>query len=554
MTPSRSHWLLGLLLAAYAAALAGEAWQTGVTMDEPNELAEAFVYWHGRPASTIGDTPLLVRIAGGWLPRLCGVPLPRNIPPEFSRNSYYLGRRMLSDAGPAGARKLVWIGRAPLLLFPILTVWLAWRWARELFGDAIALILALALTLEPTLLAHGALLKSDAAAAFATLLFLHQAWRYWLRPGKAGALALTLALLLAVLAKQNLVLLVPVAILVFLFKGPRLAGTVLVLGTLYTGILAAYQFQVRRLQPQELQRVGEIRSPWFPGRAVTAVAGGLPWPPEFVLRFGRLWRYTTDDAREGYLTGRHTRGLEPWYFPLAWAVKFPIGLQILSLAGLVAVLARVVRRQAGAAEVFLCLPLALILGPAALSRMHQGIRHILPVFPCLILCAGFALRALAGRPLPRVLAAGCLFWAAVAAVRIYPQGLAYFNEWAGGPTNGWRYLADSNLDWGQNLPELARYLAAGDAPPTIQLYYWGMDVPENYLEPARLAVHLGPWPWSWNALPDQRLEPPPGVYAISVNNLLGLGFPEAYQEYFAWFRNRPPDGRAGYSIFVYRVP
>jgi hypothetical protein len=32
----------------------------------------------------------------------------------------------------------------------------------------------------------------------------------------------------------------------------------------------------------------------------------------------------------------------------------------------------------------------------------------------------------------------------------YPFSLSYFNELAGGPTNGHRHLLDSNIDWGQD--------------------------------------------------------------------------------------------------------
>jgi hypothetical protein len=49
----------------------------------------------------------------------------------------------------------------------------------------------------------------------------------------------------------------------------------------------------------------------------------------------------------------------------------------------------------------------------------------------------------------------------------YPHQLAYFNELAGGPYNGWRHLLGSSLDWGQDvvgLGELARLdnLTTGD--------------------------------------------------------------------------------------------
>ena len=43
-------------------------------------------------------------------------------------------------------------------------------------------------------------------------------------------------------------------------------------------------------------------------------------------------------------------------------------------------------------------------------------------------------------------------------LRVHPNYLAYFNEAAGGPAQGWRWLVDSNVDWGQELPGLKRYM------------------------------------------------------------------------------------------------
>jgi hypothetical protein len=67
--------------------------------------------------------------------------------------------------------------RLPIVIFPLGIVLLVWTWARELWEDAIALTLAACAAPEPTILGHGALIKSDVAAAFGALLFAYAAWR-----------------------------------------------------------------------------------------------------------------------------------------------------------------------------------------------------------------------------------------------------------------------------------------------------------------------------------------------------------------------------------------
>ena len=128
--------------------------------------------------------------------------------------------------------------------------------------------------------------------------------------------------------------------------------------------------------------------------------------------------------------------------------------------------------------------------------------------------------------------------------------MAYFNEWIGGPRNGWKYLSDSNLDWGQNLPELARYIERSGVEK-VKFYYFGIDAADHYIPPGKLDFQAAPWGREWEK--EKRLEPTPGVYAISVNTLLGYFFSPDYRDYFAYFKAREPDARAGYSIFIYHV-
>ena len=69
-------------------------------------------------------------------------------------------------------------------------------------------------------------------------------------------------------------------------------------------------------------------------------------------------------------------------------------------------------------------------------------------------------------------------WYVFSAVRIYPDYLAYFNELAGGPQNGYKYLDDSNLEWGQDLKRLAAYQK--QYPEMKVLYSWDYSNPSYY--------------------------------------------------------------------------
>ena len=142
-------------------------------------------------------------------------------------------------------------------------------------------------------------------------------------------------------------------------------------------------------------------------------------------------------------------------------------------------------------------------------------------------------------------------WVAGASLWVYPNGISYFNEWIGGPRNGWKYLADSNIDWGQNLPDLMDYIRRHNLPQ-VRLATAGPDPVFRYENWRTLVEERLPFGDSWTG--STRLIPRPGVYAVSVNALVGLAVAPGYRDYFAALREREPDARAGYSILIYVIP
>jgi hypothetical protein len=141
---------------------------------------------------------------------------------------------------------------------------------------------------------------------------------------------------------------------------------------------------------------------------------------------------------------------------------------------------------------------------------------------------------------------------------VYPHSLSYFNELVG-PEHGHEHLHGSNLDWGQDLLYLKRWLDHHPEARPLQLAYYG------YTDPALAGIEYSPPP-SW---PDTRANgsandrgPQPGWYAISANYLIGHRFPMrdgrggrvnlANDPYCYFLRFRPVD-RVGYSIHIYHI-
>ena len=100
---------------------------------------------------------------------------------------------------------------------------------------------------------------------------------------------------------------------------------------------------------------------------------------------------------------------------------------------------------------------------------------------------------------------------------MYPHYLSYFNEVAGGPSNGHRVLLDSNIDWGQDLLRVADYQREHpEEVADMKLAYFGSAHPPFYgIETQGLRSD---YPFG------QRPVLSGGTYVISVTQLMGVYF------------------------------
>ena len=227
------------------------------------------------------------------------------------------------------------------------------------------------------------------------------------------------------------------------------------------------------------------------------------------------------------------------YFPIAFLLKTPIPLIIFVL---ISGLFLSFRKEK--AEYFLLVPIGVILISALFSHINIGLRHILPIYPFLIVMASSLTTIKFSNPrvfVSCVVAMGT--WYVWSTVSIFPSYLAYFNEFVG-PKKGYRQLVDSNLDWGQDLKRLKAFMDKNDID-LVYLRYFGMADPCYYgIKPIDLP---GP-PTSCGRGRDNVLA---DYIAISATHLQSVYF--ADKKLFDWLKAYEPMGRVGYSIFVYNI-
>jgi len=187
---------------------------------------------------------------------------------------------------------------------------------------------------------------------------------------------------------------------------------------------------------------------------------------------------------------------------------------------------------------------------ASNGRINIGLRHVLMIYPFLIMLAAFSIReALSWRGgSGRIaLAAFALLWMFEFG-RVYPHPLAFFNTFVGGPARGAEYLVDSNLDWGQDLKELKGWMVSHNLTE-ISLAYFGTADPRYY---GIQCIYLpGSPPFiraEWQRAP--RL---PGYVAVSATLMSGAYVDEARREFYKPLLALTPAASIGHSINVYWV-
>jgi len=132
---------------------------------------------------------------------------------------------------------------------------------------------------------------------------------------------------------------------------------------------------------------------------------------------------------------------------------------------------------------FIALPIIVLFMMSLPSQFKIGLRHIFIIYPFLFIAAGLAIAVLWQKIKQTywrlsLMTIGAFYYLATL-VAFYPNYLTYSNELAGGSTNGYKYLADSNLDWGQGLVELKRYTDAHGIKK-LPIIYFGEADPNHY--------------------------------------------------------------------------
>ncbi len=559
-TPSR--FALPVLAVVVLAAALGLAWSgaegDSLTVDEPSHLIAGYAALAHGDFRLSPDHPPLGRLL---------LALPLSLQPiawhaegteAWHRGDFFsLGRSFLEswNDGHEVARASRAVAIA-LFLALLLTIGAT---ARTLFGVWGGLLAMSVAAFDPALLAHGHLATMDVPFALAALLTLLAAHRWLERPTGMRLALFAGAFSAATLVKFSWFALVPALLALAIAARPRegaraagrtiaVASATLALAAL-VAIWATYGFRFAAPRGADaatatMQRIGDYGRPLpaTPAEAWESILHdpstgsgrrGIGVPllraahsarlvPEAYL-YGVAYVQKKAVGRASYLRGHYSTTGFPDYFLWAFAVKTPLPTLLL-IAGALAVggaQAFRARRLSPLAVGLLTFSLV-YLATLAASGLNLGYRHLLPTTAILAISVGGLAPDRFPQKLRAPLAIGvgaALAWLAFGTWRASPHLLGYFNESVGGWRNGHHYLADSNLDWGQDLLRLRDRLRSEPPGQTVWLAQAG-DPPLPAGTPVRWLLGEGSHQPSPGAISG-------GLYVLSATELLGVYRPLA---------------------------
>ena len=462
-------------------------------------------------------------------------------------------------------------GRHATLIWSVAAMLVLYLWGSEWAGPSVGLVASALWALCPNIIAHASLVTTDLAATSAGVisLYLFQRWRdhrTW-----TSLAAASLALGVAQWVKHSslwLYFIVAVWLFIASLSSVRQSltlwvgglwiaiGSILVLnaGYLFEGTgspLGSFPFLSQTLtRPLSAGEVNPDvastnnltyrdiyarRVNRFRGTSLDSIP--VPLPYHYLAGFDEQ-KFEAEGKYPMYMRGRFAEPIAPpkksssaeippprrgwWiYYPYALAIKVPIATWVLVAIGLVG---GVLTRYRKLAIAWLALGLVPIATMTLLTDINLGLRYVLGSLPFFFLIAGLA-ATLLPRPFHWVFITLAFASNGFSLARIHPHELSYFSEIVGGPAHGRWHLIDSNIDWGQDLRSLARWL---DAHPEwareISIAYAG-TVPLEFegirnaqLPPRDLRYIPDRFLFPWEKREDaDTWGPKPGKYAISVN-------------------------------------
>lgn len=464
---------VALLLFILIAQLAYSVSQESLTWDEGDHIYAGYMsVKHGDFGLNPEHPPLVKMVAA--IPLLFMHPQEPPLQNRYFKAEAYLGGADFLFKNDF--ERMIFRAKMAVTIFPLLLALLVFLTAREMFGTGAGFIALILVVFEPNLLAHGAVVATDTAAACFMLASIYAFYRYVKVPSWSRAALMGLAVGFFSISKHSAILLGPMIVALAITElirrrkageegrmkqGVRLVGAItlaIVIAAAMLWTCYGFRYQARpdglQLNPPMAHALKGVKP--SEAKIVSKMAQWHVLPESYL--YGLADVRSVANAWPSYMFGKiYAHGV--WfYFPVAFVIKATLATLILMLITAFAIFTGELR---GWREIlFLTIPPAIYFYVSMTSKLNIGIRHILLVFVfVLVLAAGAAWSLIQKNRLWAYPIAVLVLFHVISSVRAFPTSyIPYANELWGGPSQVHKYLTDSTTDWGQQLKGVKRYV------------------------------------------------------------------------------------------------
>lgn len=483
-------WLgLGALLLVFLSLCIGSASQKSVTVDELGHLPSGlYSLLSGDPRHAALNPPLLNALSS--LPVLA-LDLESALEPVAASDdvfSFWSTGYQFLERHRADYRRIFAAARVvPILLVAALGL-LLFFWAQQLAPRTpwqAGLLAASLVWFSPGVIANARLVATDTGTAVFLTLAVYCFRAMLLRPSVTNVARFGVLLGLAQLTKFYALLLYPALLVVLLAwhalsepprsNRTRLLGCYAVATALSVVVLnAGYFFAEFGTSLSQLALHSSVLQSLQHG-VLGAVP--IPLPGAFVRAIDGQFVEVASGLRS-FLVGESFQGGRWDYYLIVLAIKTPL---IFFVSFGAAAYALFFRAPLARREVVLLLtfPVLLFLLLSLGGNRQLGGRALLAAVPLVQLWVAVSWVSLWGEKWRNLATGAVIAGAVLVCVATYPDYLSYFNPLVGGNEQGYRNASDANVDIGQDLVALSRYLDE-QGVTTVQLYYFGSVDPAVY--------------------------------------------------------------------------
>jgi 4-amino-4-deoxy-L-arabinose transferase-like glycosyltransferase len=563
--PNRTAVVAGVaaLLTVLVLQLAFSIRQESITWDEQDHVYAGYMSLKTGDFGLNPEHPPLVKMLAA-LPLLS---MDLKVPPlqgrEFKHEAFLNGKEFVFSND---ADKLLFRARMAASLLTVLLALLVFLAAREMFGLGPGFVALTLLVFDPNLLAHGALVTTDAGLSCFLFAAVYAFYRYVKQPTTSRLVLVGIATGLAFASKHTGFLAAPTIALLALVEWlrnrkaagvtrlsfPRMATALVVIAVISVGLLwGFYGFRYAsrpaglELNPPAAEYIQGLARPGE-AKLLMTIAHYHLLPESYI--YGLADVRMIADFYASYLLGKPYPHGVWFYFPVAMLIKSTVSfLVLLGIAGWA-----IIRRKLPAREIwFLALPPTLYLAVAMSAHMNIGMRHVLPMYAFLTVLEAGAAVALARQSRRWMYVVIILVaFQVVTSVKAYPVYIPYSNELWGGSSQTWHLLSDSNSDWGQQLKATSKYLRERGVKDCWFVYFGEGVIPYQYYGipckplPTQDALWIGEKFYDVPAEID-------GPLLISGADLSGFEYGPAELDPYAQFQQLKPTAVIQDGIYVF---